>query len=486
MIYSKESGPFALIIFGGSGDLSYQKIYPALYDIAEKGHLPEDYAIIATGRKYTQEEFYNFFEHSLTSDNRHHKHSVENAIFKSLEKHMYFYQGDNTDPNFYTGLSKYLDKLVKEGLPCGNRLFYAGVPQSLYQTVFANIKKSRLNKSPCGWARVVIEKPIGEDEASAKKLDKIITSTFTEDQIFRLDHYLGKETLENVLVFRFKNNIFEPMLNGNNLDHIQITSSEDFSIAKRGKFYNATGALKDVGQNHILQMLAIATMEQPKDDSDEAMIGERIKLVKSLTANPKDIVYGQYAAGVVHGKDAIAYRQEASVPKDSQTDTFFAMKVNVNNERFKNVPVYIRAGKQMAMWLTEISYVFKGKDPYRNVLTIRVQPNEGIAVKLFTKKPGLEIKVEPTYMQFCYKHYFPGEAFDAYEKLVQDVFAGRHTFFNISKEVEAQWRFIDSLSKNRTPTRFYKAGSWGPKEAFALIEKDGRKWLEPYPAFCQI
>ena len=276
------------------------------------------------------------------------------------------------------------------------------------------------------------------------------------------------------------------MLNGNNLDHIQITSSEDFSIAKRGKFYNATGALKDVGQNHILQMLAIATMEQPKDDSDEAMIGERIKLVKSLTANPKDIVYGQYAAGVVHGKDAIAYRQEASVPKDSQTDTFFAMKVNVNNERFKNVPVYIRAGKQMAMWLTEISYVFKGKDPYRNVLTIRVQPNEGIAVKLFTKKPGLEIKVEPTYMQFCYKHYFPGEAFDAYEKLVQDVFAGRHTFFNISKEVEAQWRFIDSLSKNRTPTRFYKAGSWGPKEAFALIEKDGRKWLEPYPAFCQI
>lgn len=486
MVHSKEGGPFALIIFGGSGDNSYQKIYPALYDIAEKGHLPEDYAVIATGRKYTQEEFYNFFQHSLTSDNRHHKHSIDNAVFKSLEKHIYFYQGDNTDPNFYKGLSSYLDKLVKEGLPCGNRLFYAGVPQSLYKTIFTNMKKSGLDKSPCGWTRVVIEKPIGEDELSAKKLDKIITSAFSEEQIFRLDHYLGKETLENALVFRFKNNIFEPMLNAKNLDHIQITSSEDFSILKRGKFYDATGALKDVGQNHILQMLAIATMEEPKDDSDAAMIGERLRLVKSLTAAPKDVIYGQYAAGVVHGKDAVAYREEASVSKNSQTDTFFAMKVNVNSPRFKNVPVYIRAGKQMAMWLTEISYVFKGELPYQNVLTIRVQPNEGIAVKLFTKKPGLEIKVEPTYMQFCYKHHFPGETFDAYEKLLQDVFAGRHTFFNTSEEVEAQWRFIDPLSKNRTPTRFYKAGSWGPKEAFDLIEKDGRKWLEPYPAFCQI
>ena len=486
MIYSKEGGPFALIIFGGSGDLSYQKIYPALYDIAEKGHLPEDYAIIATGRKYTQEEFYNFFEHSLTSDNRHHKHSVENDIFKNLEKHIHFYQGDNTDPSFYTGLSKYLDKLVDEGLPCGNRLFYAGVPQSLYETIFTNMKKSGLDKSPCGWTRVIVEKPIGEDEASAKKLDDIITSVFSEDQIFRLDHYLGKETLENILVLRFENSIFEPMLNSQLLDHIQITAAEDFGISKRGKFYDETGALKDVGQNHILQMLAIATMEKPKDGSDNAIIRERLKLIKSLSARPTDIVYGQYAGGVVHGKDVIGYRDEEKVSKNSATDTFFAIKLNINNSRFKKIPVYIRAGKQLAEWVTEISYVFKSKGSYQNVLTIRVQPNEGIAIKLFTKKPGLEIKVEPTYMQFCYKHHFPGQTFDAYEKLLQDVFAGRHTFFNTSEEVGAQWRFIDPLSANRTPTRFYKAGSWGPKEAFDLIEKDGRKWLEPYVAFCQI
>ena len=441
MVHSKKD-PFALIIFGGSGNLSHQKIYPALYDIAEKGHLPKDYAIIATGRKNTKEEFYQFFRHSLTSDNRHHKHSVRNAVFKNLKSHIYFYQGDNTDPSFYSGLSSYLDKLIKEGLPCGNRLFYAAIPQSLYEIVFSNMKKSGLSKSPCGWTRVVIEKPIGEDEKSAKHLDKIVTSVFSENQIFRLDHYLRKETLENVLVFRFKNKIFEEMLNKGNLDHIQITSSEDFGIPKRGKFYDATGALKDVGQNHILQMLALATMEEPRDKSDGALVNERLKLVRSLTSDPKDVVYGQYVSGLVHGKNVCSYRDEEDVMEKSQTDTFFAMKLAVNNARFNNVPVYIRAGKQMAMWLTEISYVFKRKDSYQNALTIRVQPNEGIGVKIFTKKPGMKIKIEPTYMQFCYKHHFPKQALDAYEKLLQDVFAGRHTFFNTSEEVEAQWRFM--------------------------------------------
>lgn len=486
MIYSKESGPFALIIFGGSGDNSYQKIYPALYDIAEKGHLPDDYAIIATGRRYTQEEFYGFFEHSLTSDNRHHKHSVETDVFKDLEKHMYFCQGDNTDPEFYTGLSKYLDKLVDEGLPCGNRLFYCGVPQSLYQTIFSNMKKSGLDKSPCGWTRIIIEKPIGEDEKSARRLDQLITSAFKEDQIFRLDHYLGKETLENILTFRFNNDIFEPLLRKENIDHIQITAAENFGIYKRGKFYDSTGALKDVGQNHILQMLAIATMEQPKDSSDEEFIKSKTKLIKALRINPKDVVYGQYTSGIVNGKEVIDYRKEHAVNPNSKMDTFFAMKLFIGDPRFEGVPVYIRTGKQMEIWNTEISYIFKGKPGKQNVLTIRIQPNEGIAIKLYAKKPGLDIRIEPTYMQFCYRHYFLGEAFDAYEKLLQEVFTGRHTFFNTSKEVEAQWHFIDPLSKSRTPTKFYKAGSWGPQAAFDLIEKDGRKWLESYPAFCLI
>ncbi|MDO8657473.1 MAG: glucose-6-phosphate dehydrogenase [Candidatus Levybacteria bacterium] len=477
--------PFVLVIFGGSGDNSYQKIYPALYDIAEKGHLPKEYAVVATGRKYTQEEFYNFFEHSLTSDNRHHKHSIENETFKELEKHIYFYKGDNMDFNFYAGLEKYLDDLVKKGLPCGNRLFYVGLPQNLYSTVFTNIKKSGLNRSPCGWTRVIVEKPIGSDRKSAMIIDKLIASSFNEDQIFRLDHYLGKETLENVLNFRFNNNIFEPLFNKKYLDHIQITATENFGILKRGKFYDTTGALKDVGQNHILQMLAIATMEKPKDNTEMSIHNSRIKLIKSLKAKPSNLVFGQYTAGEVNGQKAVGYIDELFVDKNSQTDTFFAFKVYIDNPRFKDVPVYIRSGKQMKQWITEINYVFKSAHLGDNVVTVRIQPNEGIAVKLLAKKPGHVVKLEPTYMQFCYKH-FSSETFDAYEKLLQDVFAGKHTFFNTAKEVEALWKFIDPLSNNRPKTTFYKAGSWGPSAAFDLIEKDGRKWLEPYHAFCQI
>ncbi len=466
-----------LVIFGGSGDLAYQKLYPALYDIAERGLLPKgEYAIVATGRKYTQKEFESFFQHSLTSDNRHHKHEVKGEVFQTLARHIHFYQGDNREPSFYSGLSKYLDGLVKKGLPCGNRVFYVGVPQNLYSTVFTNIKSSGLHHSPCGWTRVIVEKPIGHDLPSAKIVNKLITSSFSEQQIFRLDHYLGKETLENVLTLRFKNSIFEPLLNNTHLDHIQITAAENFNIFKRGKFYDVTGALKDVGQNHILQMLTIATMERPKDDTDNSIHKARIKLIKSLSAKPSNVVFGQYQS----------YRKEDFVDPKSQTDTFFAVKLNIKSARFRNVPVYIRAGKQMASWVTEINYVFKSPKPNDSVLTVRLQPNEGVAVRLLTKKPGYEKTLEPTYMQFCYKHFFPNESFDAYEKLLQDVFAGRHTFFNTAEEVEALWQFIDPLSKKRSKTVFYQDNSWGPKEAIDLIERDGRKWLEPYHAFCQI
>lgn len=479
--------PFVLVIFGGSGDLAYQHLYPALYDIAEKGLLPSTkYAIVATGRRFSKAEFEGFFQHSLTSDNRHHKHEIKGVAFKELLRHIHFYPGDNINPEYYRNLSKYLDDLVAKGLPCGNRLFYVGVPQNLYSTVFTNMKKSGLNKSPCGWTRVVLEKPIGHDRKSAKAVDKLITSAFGEDQIFRLDHYLGKETLENILTFRFKNSIFENLINKEHLDHIQITAAENFPILKRGKFYDTIGALRDVGQNHLLQMLAIATMEKPKDETDKSIVQARLNLLKKVSAKSSDLVLGQYTKGVLNGGKAISYREEENVNPKSATDTFFALKLAVNNSRFRGVPIYMRAGKNMQQWLTEINYVFKTSHLGHNVLTIRIQPNEGIALKILTKKPGYEQKLEPTYMQFCYKHFFPNQTFDAYEKLLQDVFAGRHTFFNTSREVEELWRIIDPLSKKRPKTVFYKSGSWGPKEAFSLIEKDGRKWLEPYHAFCQI
>lgn len=486
MITSSFQVPFTFIIFGGSGDNSYQKIYPALYDIAEKGLLPEDFAIVATGRKYTQEEFYEFFQHSVTSDNRHHKHSIDNDFFKFLEKHIYFFPGDNSSLSFYKDLDTYLNELMEKGLPCGNRLFYLGLPQTIYPTVFKNLKKSGLYRSPCGWTRILVEKPIGDDFTSARAYNKIFRSVFAEDQIFRLDHYLGKETLENVLSFRFENEIVKDLLNKNTLDHIQITAAENFGIAKRGKFYDVTGALKDVGQNHILQMVALATMEKPKDWSDEEMVKSRLQVVKKLRARPEDVVYGQYGEGKVQGKEAKAYADEDFVAENSQTETFFAMKTFIDNKMFQDVPIYIRAGKQMETWVTEISYVFKSKNIGENVLTIRVQPNEGIAMKILTKKPGYTKQLEPTYMQFCYKHHFPGQTFDAYEKLIQDSFVGKLTSFNTTEEVEAEWKFIDPLVAHKTPTRIYPAGSWGPKEADELIEKDGRHWIPPYAALCQM
>lgn len=477
---------FVLVIFGGSGDLAYQKIYPALYDICEKKFFPNNYAVVGTGRRYTQKEFYSFFQHSLTSDNRHHQHSVESATFKDLARNIYFFQGDNTDPDFYKELGSYLNKLKVNDVSLANRVFYVGVPQTLYPTIFENIKKSGLDKNRLGWTRVIIEKPIGFDLASARKIDKLVSSVFDQKQIFRLDHYLGKETLQNILMFRFKNRIFEEMINKDHLDHIQITAAENFGIARRGKFYEATGALLDVGQNHILQMLANATMEEPRDGSDKALADARLNLISSMVAKPADVVYGQYKKGTVDGQKVVGYRQEENVDPNSQIDTFFAMKLFVDNDRYRGVPVYIRAGKQMELWVTEISYVFHGPQVENDVLTIRIQPNEGIAVKILTKVPGQDDKVEPTYMQFCYKHYYPGQTIDAYEKLLQDVFAGRHTFFNTAGEVEAQWKFIDPLSQNRSGVKLYEAGSWGPKEAFELLKKDGREWLAPYKAFCQI
>lgn len=480
------SDPFVLIIFGGSGDLAYQHLYPALYDIAEKRLLPKDFAIVATGRRYTSEEFYEFFAHSLTSDNRHHKHSIQESFFKNLVKHIYFFPGDNTDPNFYKSLKQYLESLTKEGLTSYNRIFYVGVPHTLYSQIFENLKACGLNREGKGWTRVVVEKPLGQDLSSAKYLDKLITSAFTEDQIFRLDHYLGKETLENILALRFENNIFEPLLNANFLDHIQITASEDFDIAKRGKFYESTGALKDVGQNHILQMITLATMEEPKGKKEQDLIRERVKLISCLRANPKDLIFGQYSKGMVHGADAKAYREEESVDPSSEIDTFFALKLYIDNLRFKGVPIFIRAGKRLAEWVTEISYVFKPVHGRQNILTIRLQPNEGVSLKIYTKRPGYDLALEETQMQFCYKHFFPGQTFDAYEKLLQEVFAGKHIFFNTSKEVEALWKFIDPLSKSRSKIKFYEAGSWGPKESDDLIKESGRLWLKPQMDFCSI
>lgn len=479
---------FALVIFGISSNLAQIKLIPALYDIAEKGLLPPKMSIIGVARKpHSKEEFRKYLEEVLHTQNTHHRHAIKEEAFEDLVSRIHYVDGHLDDPNFYQELKNYLDKLTEQGKGCENRIYYLATYPNLYEHVFENLHKQGMNRQIDGWVRLMIEKPIGNDLASAQKLNQLLLKHFNEDQIYRLDHYLGKETLQNILTFRFGNGIFEPLINCENIDHIQITALEDFGIGKRGGYYDQVGALKDVGQNHQLQMLSFATMDAPQEFSNEAITQERIKILKNLTPLPDKVVFGQYQG----------YTNEANVDPKSAIDTFYAFKTFINIPRFKDVPIYVRAGKKLKQTATEISIVFKnpvnrlfknlecGDEP--NVLIYRIQPNEGIVLKILTKVPGYDIKLEPEYMQFCYKidphgHYIP----DPYERLLIDTIRGDQTFFNAAEEVEAQWAFIDPLFSTRGKPEIYNPGSWGPKGADKLIQADGREWLEPSMEFCRI
>lgn len=471
---------FVLVIFGITSNLAQIKLIPALYDMEEKGLLPSGVTIIGIARKEMSDtEFKNYIHEVLHLENIHHKHEIKQATFNKLCKRLKYLNGQIQDQKLYGKLKKYLNH--------HNRIYYLATYPQLYHQIFQHLQKNDLNKQKGGWTRLMIEKPIGFDLPSAKALNELLLKYFSEDQIFRLDHYLGKETLQNILTFRFANDIFEPLINKDYIDHIQITATEDFGIGRRGGYYDQVGALKDVGQNHQLQMLAFATMEQPEEFSNEAVTSQRLKILKNLVPLPDQVIYGQYEG----------YKKEASVSLDSATDTFYALKAYINNARFKDVPIYIRAGKMLKQTVTEISIVFKnpvnrlfkhlecGDEP--NVLIYRIQPNEGIVLKILTKIPGHETKLQPEYMQYCYRvdphtHYIP----DPYERLLIDTIRGDQTFFNDAEEVEAQWAFIDPLIAVRDEPYIYKPGSWGPKEADELIKKDGKTWLEPSMDFCRI
>lgn len=473
-----QGNSLTLIIFGITSNLAQIKLIPVLYDMAEKGLLPETMSIVGIARKpMAEKEFQDYFYKTLLLENIHHKHEIKKDVFDSLCRKLYYIAGNADDPKLYEQLKQYT----------GNRIYYLATYPELYRSIFDNLQRNGLNKQDQGWVRLMVEKPIGHDLKSAHEINKLLLQYFSEDQIYRLDHYLGKETLQNILTFRFANDIFEPLINKEPIDHIQITALEDFGIGKRGGYYDQVGALKDVGQNHQLQMLAFATMNAPEDFTSQAVTKKRLEILKSLLPIPEKIVFGQYEG----------YTKEEKVDPSSQTETFYALKTFIQNDRFKDVPIYIRAGKKLRQTATEISIVFKNPvnklfkniddEDEPNVLIYRIQPNEGIVFKILTKKPGHKIQLEPEYMQYCYKvdphtHYIP----DPYERLLVDTIRGDQTFFNTAEEVEAQWAFVDPLAKTQTKPSIYKPGSWGPKEADELIEADGRKWLEPSMEFCRI
>lgn len=471
---------FALVIFGITSNLAQKYLLPTLYDMEEKGLLPKDMTIVGISRKKMSDDDLRKYVHEvLHQENIHHKHQIKEVIFKKLCARVNYIDGEIQDSNLYARL--------KDSLKHDNRIYYLATYPDLYHYMFENLQKHQLNIQNKGWSRLMIEKPIGHDLASAIALNSLLLKYFEENQIYRIDHYLGKETLQNILTFRFANGIFEPLINKDYIDHIQITAIEDFGIGRRGGYYDLVGALKDVGQNHDLQMLAFATMDAPSEFSNEAVTKQRIKILESLVPLPDKIVFGQYEG----------YKHEENIDPGSRTETFFAFKTCINNQRFKDVPIYVRAGKRLKQTATEISIIFKtphnrllkqmagGSEP--NILIYRMQPNEGIVFRILTKVPGHNVKLQSEYMQYCYridphKHYIP----DPYERLLVDIINGDQTFFNDAEEVEAQWAFVDPLAGARGKPHIYKPGSWGPKAADELIEADGRKWLEPSMDFCKI
>ena len=474
--------PFILVIFGATGDLAQNKLIPALFSLFKKNLLPSDFFVIGFSRReISDEDFRNFFQESL-----------KDKDWRGFSKHLSYQKGDFGQEQGYLELIGKLNDIDKKMGACITRFFYLATPPQNYETILGFLSSTKLSEG-CGqgsnkWTRLVIEKPFGKDLETAIALDKKLSQIFEEKQIFRVDHYLGKETVQNILAFRFANGIFEPVWNKNFIDHIQITFAEEGGVGNRGKFFDGVGTLRDVGQNHLMQLLAAVSEEQPRSFTKEDMRDVRAKLIASLRADGS-VVRGQYKT----------YKKENNVEKDSDTETFIAMKLFADTPRFEGVPFYIRAGKKMEKNLVEISVVFTqtchilfkeyGCPEIGNVITFRIQPDEGISLRFIAKQPGGKLALNPVNMHFTYKESYGTRGLEAYEKVLIDIFSGDQMLFNRSDELASSWKLItDILNKwsgeaksgsaeENSKLHVYGDGTWGPKQSDELIGKDGRKWL---------
>ncbi len=488
--------PCAVVIFGATGDLTHRKLVPALYNIAADGELPPAVAVIGFARRpKTDDEFRKEMEEATRKFSRQ---TVRDEIWDKFADALYYHQSEFGDEAGYKTLAERLDKLDEESGTRGNRLFYFAASPDAFETIIQNLQKAGLNKARKGsWARVILEKPFGTDLASAKHLNEVVQSAFSENQTYRIDHFLGKETAQNILVLRFANAIFEPLWNGDHIDHVQITAAETLGVEKRAGYYEGAGALRDMVQNHLLQLLCLVAMEPPTDLGADSIRDEKVKVVRSIRRFEtehigRDVVRGQYIEGAIAGKPVAAYRAETGVAPQSQTETYVALKLRVDSWRWANVPFYIRVGKRLPKSGTEISVHFK-KAPQvlfnresqaldQNVLVIRIQPDEGISLRMQAKVPGTSFRIESVKMDFHYGTSFGKASPEAYERLLLDAMSGDATLFARRDEVEQAWSLIDPLEEawgaieDAPKLATYPAGSWGPDEADELLARDGRTW----------
>ncbi len=502
-----------MVIFGGTGDLTKRKLFPALYQLAAEHLLHPGFAVIAIGRDASEtDQGFRAKMRAALGESEDVKKFNEN-VWRWLAERTFYVGADASDPSAYEGIRERLSELETERpVEDRNRFFYLAVPPSVFEPIVRNLSTSGLvpkQEDPqCrAWARIVVEKPFGHSLATARALNALVLSLFAEHQVYRIDHYLGKETVQNVLVFRFANSIFEPVWNRSHVSHVQITAAEQVGVEGRGKYYEEAGVVRDMFQNHLLQLLALTAMEPPPSMTADAVRDEKVKVLQSIRwltpeTIPQNAVRAQYGPGVINGRPVPGYRQEPDVSPDSQAPTYAAMRLFIDNWRWNGVPFYLRSGKRLAKRVSEIAVQFKAPphlmfggveehdELQPNTLVMRVQPNEGISLNFEVKVPGAavaltqHVEVAPVDMDFTYTEAFGETAAPAYETLLLDVMIGEMTLFTRSDEVEAAWRIIDPLltyweAHPANPMPTYPAGSWGSKDADELIAPDCATWRAP-------
>jgi glucose-6-phosphate 1-dehydrogenase len=479
--------PCAMVIFGASGDLAHKKLFPALYSLAFRRLLPERFAIVGVARTDGSDE--SFRADMEESVRKHARDEFRDDVWQSLADGMRWVTTDFADEGGEERLLELLEQIDGERDLQGNRVYYLAIPPRAFETVVQALGKRRSTK---GWTRLIVEKPFGHDLSSARELNALLLREFQEREVFRIDHYLGKETVQNMLALRFANGIFEPIWNRQFVDHVQITVAESIGIEGRAGYYEAAGAVRDIFQNHLLQLLALTAMEPPIDFTADSVRNEKVKVLKSLhTPGPKSVVRGQYGRGFIEGEEVPGYREEQGVAPDSMTDTYVAAKLYVDNWRWADTPFYVRMGKRLARRETTIAIQFKGAPhpPFEeiaagglrpNVLLVHVQPDEGVSLAIGAKVPGQGMMIRTVHMDFLYGGAFRTGMPEAYERLILDCLLGDATLFTRADEIEEQWLLIDAIvaawQRDRPGFPNYAAGTWGPPSADDLLHRDGRSW----------
>lgn len=492
---NRIAGPSSLVIFGVTGDLARKKLMPAVYDLANRGLLPPGFALVGFARRDWDNEDFMQVVHDAVKE--HARTEFNEDVWAQLAEGIRFVSGTFDDDDAFTRLTQTIDALDRERGTMGNHAFYLAIPPKAFPQVTEQLRRSGLAEQKNGqWRRVVIEKPFGSDLKTARELNEVVESVFPPDSVFRIDHYLGKETVQNILALRFANEMFEPLWNAHHVEHVQITMAEDIGVGGRAGYYDGIGAARDVIQNHLLQLLALTAMEEPISFDAADLRAEKEKVLASVRL-PDDLglgtARGQYAGGWQGGEKVVGFLEEDGMNPDSVTETYAAMRLTIDTRRWAGVPFYLRAGKRLGRRVTEIAVVFKRAPQYlfapgqtaelgHNALVIRVQPDEGVTIRFGSKVPGVVMQVRDVTMDFGYGHAFTEASPEAYERLILDVLLGDPPLFPRHEEVELSWKILDPVEEywaTQGQPESYRPGTWGPPSADELLARDGRTWRRP-------